>query len=410
MAAARNYSSVARLTTLTTSVNGSVNVFPVTDTTGFPTAPFTMVADPGRSTEEIVTVTNVVGLNLTVVRGEDGSSAQPHDAGADLRHMATARDYREAGVHVGAVSGVHGVSGALVGSSDTQVLDNKTFTASLTDHTALRVKQAASQGSPLVVFSDSANATLATVTSTGRVTTPGLDSSASSTMLAGNASTVPLVVQGAPVQTGHLQSWRDSTSTELAFIEPTGRLNTPGIVAGTIDVTQVNVNLANVTSLASNGAANFTSATSTDSLVTIKSPPIHSGYALVTRDSSNVVQTGITGDATDFRLFQSGGDFVPWKVHGGKKASVQISAGNVSQFASIDISDYGFTVNPIVMLTVQQFEESSLKRRVAVNIASLNTSSIGIRVHQTSNEPVPDNTNYDVHWVAIQMAPSAAAG
>jgi hypothetical protein len=409
MAAARNYSSVARLTTLTSSVNGSVNVFAVTDTTGYPTAPFTMVADPGRSNEEIVTVTNVVGLNLTVIRGEDGSSAQPHDAGADLRHMATARDFREAGVHVGATSGVHGVSGALVGSSDTQVLDNKTFTASLTDHTAIRVKQAASQGSPLLVFSDSSNATLATVTSTGRITTPGIDGSVSTVLQTSDPSTVPLIVKGAPVQTARLQSWRDSSSTELSFIEPTGVLNAPGINVGVVDTPQINVALANVTSLRSNGQAQFTTATSTDTPLTVKTPPTHSGYSLVVRDSSNAVQAGITGDAGDFRFFQSGGDYVPWKIHCGKK-TVTMGSGTSSISSSVDISSYGFTANPLVMFTVQQFEESTLKRRVCVNSNGITTGSIAFRVVQTANELMPDNTNYDVHWMAMQMSPDGAAG
>jgi hypothetical protein len=63
---------------------------------GWPAStPYTLLVDAETINEEIVEVTNRSGTTLTVTRGVDGSTAKAHDAGADVRHGVSARDFAE---------------------------------------------------------------------------------------------------------------------------------------------------------------------------------------------------------------------------------------------------------------------------------------------------------------------------
>lgn len=128
MANSRFYSSTALETTLTGSVTPSSTTIQVAATTGFPgSVPYTLALDYGSASMELVEVTAVAGLSLTVTRAIDGTSAASHNAGAAVRHVSSARDFTDSRTHEQDISAVHGVAGDLVGTTDTQTLTNKTF-------------------------------------------------------------------------------------------------------------------------------------------------------------------------------------------------------------------------------------------------------------------------------------------
>jgi hypothetical protein len=126
----RYFSSAAQPTTLGGNYASGATSILVAATTGFPpTTPYTLALDYGASTEELVDVTAVAGTTLTVTRGVDGTSAQSHSLGAVVRHVASGRDFADYQTHQAATTGVHGVTGTLVGTSDTQTLSGKTLTS-----------------------------------------------------------------------------------------------------------------------------------------------------------------------------------------------------------------------------------------------------------------------------------------
>jgi hypothetical protein len=132
----RKYSSRAQQTTLAFSISAldtNVTVVSGINLMGGKTPSaletYTVVIDPDTALEEIVDVSNYVSGNSLnpIVRGRDGSSAVAHSAGAVVRHMVIGRDLQEANNHIEASAAVHGLSGTVVGTTDTQVISNKTL-------------------------------------------------------------------------------------------------------------------------------------------------------------------------------------------------------------------------------------------------------------------------------------------
>jgi hypothetical protein len=132
----RKYSSRSQQTTLSSAITDSDATMSVVSgsalmggktLTGSQT--YTVVIDPDTSLEEIVDITLYSsGNTLNITRNRDGSPAVAHSAGAVVRHMVIGRDLQEANDHIETSTGVHGLTGTVVGTTDTQTLSGKTLT------------------------------------------------------------------------------------------------------------------------------------------------------------------------------------------------------------------------------------------------------------------------------------------
>lgn len=133
----RHYSNTAIETTLAAPCTDVATSVVVTATTGFPAADFVLALDYGVAGQELVLVTNVAGTTLTVTRGYDSTPATAHASGAAVRHVHTSQDFRDSRTHEDSTSGVHGISGDVVGTTDVQALSNKNLSSGNTFPTTL---------------------------------------------------------------------------------------------------------------------------------------------------------------------------------------------------------------------------------------------------------------------------------
>lgn len=124
----RHYIDNAPTTTLSGSINASTTTVVVASLSGYPTSfPFPATMGMGTTSAEQITVISTVGTTLTVIRNANGQGAFSHPAGEIFNHTANAVECDEANAHVNASTGVHGITGAVVGTTDSQTLSNKTF-------------------------------------------------------------------------------------------------------------------------------------------------------------------------------------------------------------------------------------------------------------------------------------------
>lgn len=224
--ARRYFSSTATATTLSSGMDTSVTDMTVSSTSGFPTSyPFTIVVEEGvAGKEELcdVTAAGTGGATWTVTRGVDGTSGRSHSSGAVVRHAVSGRDFDEANAHVNASSGVHGLSGSVVGTSDSQTLSNKTLTAPV-----------------IATISNTGTLTLPTSTDTlvGRATTDTLTNKT----ISGASNTVsnlsPSAVTGTAVVTSDARLSDTRTPTDLSVT--TGKIADSAVTTAKINASAV---------------------------------------------------------------------------------------------------------------------------------------------------------------------------
>jgi len=135
----RSYSGGAKPAYLTTNLGGTTGDLTIEcdDLSNWPTGspgPFYIVINRGLVTEEKILCVSRTGnimyvydTGLTTGRGADGTTISSHALGSEVEHVFTATDADEANSHVNSASGVHGVAGSVVGTTDAQTLTNKTL-------------------------------------------------------------------------------------------------------------------------------------------------------------------------------------------------------------------------------------------------------------------------------------------
>jgi len=192
--ASRYYSAVAQDTTITSGITSSSTTVTVAGTTGYPTSyPFVLALDYNTAAEELVTVTGVSGLTLTITRGYNGTTAVSHNAGAVVRHVITAQDLTDAQTHYGTTltAGAHGVTGALATFLGTSTSAN--LAALVTDET----------GSGNLVFGTAPTIAIGINAQTGITYTPVLADAAKLVTL-NNSGAITLTVPAGVFSAGQI--------------------------------------------------------------------------------------------------------------------------------------------------------------------------------------------------------------
>lgn len=223
----RNFSNNANIPTLSGGVTGADTVIPITTPQNWPSVPFFATIDLNGTSPEVVLVTLATPSTFNVARGQGGTAAVPHSFGSTVTHTSVALDFSEANAHTNATTGIHGVTGALAGVTDAQVLTNKTLTTPIINQPTLNastsapgavIKAAASGAQDIAQFTDSAGVALAGVSQIGGF------SAKSANIQANNAGTNVLSVSGAAAHTAKLGVFKDSASHELTSIDKDGKV------------------------------------------------------------------------------------------------------------------------------------------------------------------------------------------
>jgi microcystin-dependent protein len=129
----RNYSSISEPKTLTADITNVATQMTLNNVTDLPSPPYVLVISPDTSSEEVVLVTTdqtgVTAPTVKISRAiETNATAKPHTNGVEVRHMIVGTDLQIVHDHVDNTTTAHGATGAVVGTTNTQTLENKRLT------------------------------------------------------------------------------------------------------------------------------------------------------------------------------------------------------------------------------------------------------------------------------------------
>jgi len=251
----RKYSSRSQKTTLASSINSgssSITVVSATALLGGVTIAagetFTVVIDPDTALEEIVDIYKadgnpVSGNILSITRNIDGSSAQAHSAGAEVRHMAIGRDYRESNTHIENTTTAHGLTIAnVLETTDTNMIttamlqSNAVTTAKITDANVTTAKIADSA----ITSAKIADLTIAT----GDIADSAITSGKIATGAVGTTKIDDLSITTAKIVDSAITSAKIADATIVAGDLADGAVTSAKILDGTIVNADINASAA----------------------------------------------------------------------------------------------------------------------------------------------------------------------
>lgn len=122
------YTNTASVAQLASNITSSAVGATLSSFTGWPGEyPFYGIFNRGAGSAELVLVTAAVGNTVTLTRGQGGTLPSSHNAGETFEHVAPADVFNSFETHMASATGVHGVSGAVAGTTGAQTIQDKEY-------------------------------------------------------------------------------------------------------------------------------------------------------------------------------------------------------------------------------------------------------------------------------------------